>query len=120
MKSNFLLLTFLFTFILIGCSDDDSTTSPTPNTGNCTELTADFLEKGEAFTIAMASVFTGGDMDANACSAYATSAQAFLDGGCKLCESNDVACADDGSNEDTCCDEIDQVGIDQISAMCGG
>ena len=53
--------------------------------------------------------------------AYVSSAQAFIDGECTMCGSNPEACClDDESNADTCCDEMDQTGVDAISEMCGG
>ena len=114
-----LILSLLF---IIGCDENsDPASSSTSEATSCTTLMVDLMAQSEPFSIAMMEAFTTGEpIDATLCNAYAASAQAFVDGGCTACEANEEACLDDGSNEDTCCDEIDQAGVDLISAMCGG
>ena len=85
-----------------GSSDENS----------CLEIMLAFSAATEAW---------GADMtNATLCTAMVTSAQDMLDAGCEMCESGDEACLDDGSNDDTCCDEITQEDIDTMSALCGG
>ena len=102
----------------ISCDGDSN---PASTDVSCTDLETDLDTMGEAFSIAfMEAIFSGGSVDSTVCNAYVSSAQAFIDGECTLCGSNPEACLDDETNEDTCCDEIDQTGVDEISAICGG
>jgi len=104
--------------MFIGCGGGSN---PASSDVSCTDLATDLATKGEAYSTAFMEAFVSGNsMDATVCNAYASSAQAFIDGGCTMCGSNPEACLDDDSNADTCCDEMDQAGVDQMSAMCGG
>tara|TARA_X000001036_G_scaffold431305_1_gene465380 strand:+ start:270 stop:626 length:357 start_codon:yes stop_codon:yes gene_type:complete len=117
MKFKSILISIIFIFIFIACESDSD---PASSTVNCTDLIADATTKSETFMTAYMASFTSGEaMDSAICSSYVTSLQAVFDGGCEACEADDEACLDDGSNEDTCCDELTQAGIDEVSAMCG-
>ena len=51
-----------------------------------------------------------------ACNDYASTLQNFLDGGCTVCPESSEAC--DGTNDDTCCDELTQDIVNEISQGC--
>ena len=112
MRFKYFTLIILSIFLLSGCSDDDDGAT---GSSSCSTLSADMLEKSTAFT---AGVMSGAFENATDCTDYIAAAQAYFDAGCSSCEASDEACAADGTNEDTCCDEIDQAGIDQMSAVC--
>ena len=112
MRFKYFTLIILSIFLLSGCSDDDDGAT---GSSSCSTLSADMLEKSTAFT---AGVMSGAFENATDCTDYIAAAQAYFDAGCSSCEASDEACAADGTNEDTCCDEIDQAGIDQMSALC--
>ena len=105
-------------FVLFSCDEGSGPT--TSNTDDCTALLTDLTEKSQAFGIALGESLGGGEWDASVCTAYASSAQAFVDDGCTMCPENSEVCEDDQSNADTCCDEIDQDGVDGITLLCGG
>jgi hypothetical protein len=112
MKFKYVLILLLTVFMIIGCDDDSSTTAAVDP---CIALLADMIEKSTAFVTGIES---GSFENATDCTDYIAAAQAYFDAGCSSCEASDEACAADGTNEDTCCDEIDQAGIDQMSAVC--
>ena len=115
MKIKYYILTTLCIFFFTGC-DDSSSISPT---ANCADLLTDVSMKSEAYMTAfMASIESGETMDETVCTSYSISAQAFLDGGCTVCEPDSEACLEDESNADTCCDEIDQSDVTLITAYC--
>jgi len=95
------------------CSEDEETIVA-PTTTDCTSLTVTLLAEGLAFN-AMIEETT---WDSTVCDSYVDAAQAFLDGECTICEADEPACLEDGSNEDICCDEMTQQDITEISALC--
>ena len=112
MQFKYFTLIILSIFLLSGCSDDDGATG---SLSGCSTLLADMLEKSTAFT---AGVMSGAFENATDCTDYIAAAQAYLDEGCTMCQASAEACADDGSNAAVCCAEMDQAGIDQMSAIC--
>ena len=112
MKFKYVLILLFPVFMIIGCDDDSSTTAAVDP---CIALLADMIEKSTAFT---AGIMSGSFENATDCTNYIAAAQAYLNEGCTMCQASDEACADDGSNAAVCCDEMDQAGIDQMSAMC--
>ena len=112
MQFKYFTLIILSIFLLSGCSDDDDGAT---GSSSCSTLSADMLEKSTAFT---AGVMSGAFENATDCTDYIAAAQAYLDEGCTMCQASAEACADDGSNAAVCCDEMDQAGIDQMSAIC--
>ena len=112
MKFKYVLILLLPVFMIIGCDDDSSTTAAVDP---CIALFADMIEKSTAFTTG---IMSGSFENATDCTDYIAAAQAYLNAGCSMCEASDEACADDGSNAAVCCDEMDQAGIDDMSALC--
>ena len=107
----------------ISCGEDEETT--TAPTSNCATLLATSATDGAAYAT-MFGAFMAAEMievgtgvfDSDICTTYATSMQAAVTAGCTVCETGDAACLDDGSNADTCCDELTQEGVDAITASC--
>ena len=99
--------------------EDDSNDGNSSNDSNCNALMTTYAADSEAFGLMFFGVMFGTvEWDSAVCTASTESGQAFLDGGCQMCPDNAEACLDDGSNEDTCCDELTQDSIDGLTAMC--
>ena len=105
------------TIVFTGCSGSNNTA--TISAADCTALEAAGETAGENFSTMMIGIMYGSaEYDEGVCTSLTSAIQAFLDGGCTACEDTDEACLDDGSNEDTCCDEPTQEGVDAMTVMC--
>ena len=108
MKVRNVIILAISMMLFTGCDDDD--TSSATATADCAALTSTLTTDATAFL--------SSPNDSTVCDTYSQSAQAFVDGGCTLCESGSEACLADGSNSATCCDEMTQDSVDQITTLC--
>lgn len=109
------VIVLVISLVFFSAFSEDEETVVAPTAPDCTSLTATLLAEGLAFNSMLEGTTT---WDSTVCDSYVDAAQAFLDGGCTMCEADEPACLEDESNEDICCDEMTQQDITEMSAIC--